>query len=134
MNCIFCKIVEGTIPSVKLYEDDHVLAFMDIRPVSRGHSLVIPKKHVRNFLDADTETIAKTVEPLGRVVDAVKKAVGADGIVVSTNNEAAAGQEVFHFHWHIIPRFEGDNFSRWPHHESTSEELAALGEKMRASF
>ena len=131
-TCLFCKIVAGEIPATKIYEDEHVLAFMDIKPVSAGHALVVPKKHTRNLIHTDSETLEKTVLPLSKIVEAIKKATNADGVVVSTNNEEAAGQVIFHFHWHIIPRHHGDGLTPWPHHDANPEDLASLAEKIKS--
>lgn len=107
-NCIFCKIVKGEIPSSKVYEDDDILAFMDINPIARGHTLVIPKAHCRNALDTSAETGAKIYPAVTKIANAVKKAYNADGINIMQFNEPAAGQEVYHSHIHIIPRYEND--------------------------
>ncbi|MDO8490225.1 MAG: HIT family protein [bacterium] len=115
MSCIFCKIVAGELPSSCVYEDDTVFAFLDIAPVQPGHVLLIPKTHVEKFCDADDETLAYISKVAKKIANAVVTATKADGCTVSTNNGAAAGQEVFHFHWHIIPRFTGDNLNQWPH-------------------
>ncbi|MDE7169234.1 MAG: HIT family protein [Mucispirillum sp.] len=107
-NCIFCKIVKGEIPSSKVYEDDDILAFMDINPIARGHTLVIPKAHCRNALDTPAETGVKIYPAVTKIANAVKKAYNADGINIMQFNEPAAGQEVYHSHIHIIPRYEND--------------------------
>jgi len=113
MDCIFCKIIAGDIPSNKAYEDDTVLAFLDLAPASQGHTLVIPKAHYPNILEAPAELGTAVFSALSRVGTAVMSATGAAGINIIQNNGLAAGQTVFHIHWHIIPRFEGDGFSLW---------------------
>lgn len=108
-NCIFCKIISNEIPSCKVYEDDNFLAFMDINPISIGHTLIIPKHHCKNALDTPDDVASKIYHIVVKVAKAVKKAFNADGINIVQNNEASAGQVVFHSHIHIIPRYENDN-------------------------
>src|SRR3989344_5083731 len=112
-NCIFCKIVKGEIPSNKIYEDESVLAFLDIAPINRGHALVIPKKHFENIYDVPDEVLTDVIKVSKKIAKAVKKAVGADGVNVSMNNEPAAGQVVFHLYIHIIPRLITDGLKSW---------------------
>lgn len=105
-NCIFCKIIEGEIPSKKVYEDENVMAFLDANPASKGHTLVVPKKHVENIHDASGMDYMWTA--LVKVSDAVKSAFNAKGLNISQNNGEIAGQEVMHMHFHITPRYTGD--------------------------
>ena len=112
-SCIFCRIAKGDIPCAKVYEDDTVLAFLDLAPASHGHTLVIPKEHYPNIMEVPSELGSAVFSALSRVSAAVMSATGAAGINVIQNNGVAAGQTVFHIHWHIIPRFEGDDFSLW---------------------
>jgi len=100
---IFGKILRGEIPAHKVFEDDKVLAMMDIFPQSKGHLLVIPKAPSRNLLDADPAVLASTMAYVQRLARAAKEALGADGVRVAQFNEAPAGQTVFHLHFHIIP-------------------------------
>ena len=105
---IFAKILRGEIPAAKVFEDAHVLAFMDVFPQARGHTLVIPKHSTaRNFLDEAPEVIGPLMLGVQRVARAVRSALNPDGIVVTQFNGAAAGQTVFHLHFHIIPRWDG---------------------------
>lgn len=104
---IFAKIIAGDIPSHKVYEDDQVLSFMDVNPQSDGHTLVIPKTGSRNILDADPEVLAQTITRVQIIANAVKTAMNADGVRVVQFNEEAAGQTVFHLHFHIIPVYQG---------------------------
>lgn len=104
---IFAKIIAGAIPSHKAYEDTDVLVMMDIFPQSRGHTLVIPKAPSRNLLDADPGVLAKAIGAVQRVARAVRAALQPDGIRIVQFNEAAAGQSVFHLHFHVIPMYEG---------------------------
>jgi histidine triad (HIT) family protein len=115
MDCLFCKIVGGEIPSVKVYEDDHTFAFLDIQPNNIGHTLVIPKDHSENIYTISEESFCNTMKTVRKVAIAIKKAVSADGINIAMNNEASAGQAVFHSHIHIIPRFKTDGYKHWPH-------------------
>ncbi|THF54158.1 HIT family protein [Allorhizobium terrae] len=104
---IFAKIIKGEIPSVKLYEDDDTLAFMDVMPQAPGHLLVIPKQGSRNLLDADPSVLAKLIPVVQKMAVAAQEAFDADGVYVAQFNEPAAGQTVFHLHFHVIPRHEG---------------------------
>lgn len=111
-NCVFCKIVEGAIPSTRVYEDSHVLAFMDIGPIVKGHVLVIPKAHHDPLTDLPPALLARVMEVVQRVAAAQTGALKADGVNVHQANGAAAGQVVPHVHFHVIPRFDGDGH-RW---------------------
>ncbi len=113
IDCIFCKIVSKQAESSIVYESDSVLAFMDIRPVSEGHTLVIPKNHYVDIFDMPDKTLAVTYSATKLVAAAVKKATKADGISIVQQNGSAAGQEIFHLHVHIIPRFEGKKMPRF---------------------
>ena len=106
-NNIFAKILRGEIPSARVYEDDSVVAFMDVMPQADGHTLVMPKTSSRNLLDADIATLAPLMTAVQKVARAVKAAFNADGVTVIQFNEPAAGQTVFHLHFHVIPRFDG---------------------------
>jgi len=106
-NCVFCKIVRGEIKSQKVYEDEEILAFLDINPVNKGHVLVIPKDHYENIFDIPKEKLAKVMEVVQKVAIALKK-MGADGVNIISNNGKAADQHVFHLHVHVIPRYFND--------------------------
>jgi histidine triad (HIT) family protein len=107
MDCIFCKIVDGDIPSYKVYEDEHVLAFLDITQGTKGHTLVIPKKHFRNIYDVDEETVYHVFKVVPKIANALKKAFNPIGLNIVNNNDQPL-QSVFHFHVHLIPRYEDD--------------------------
>jgi histidine triad (HIT) family protein len=107
-GCIFCSIVAATAPSHRVYEDAHVLAFMDIFPVSDGHLLVIPKRHYETLLESDEESLLAVMAASRRIALAVKRALQPDGIGVHQLNGSAAGQTVLHYHMHLIPRNHGD--------------------------
>lgn len=107
-NNLFAKILRGEIPAVKVYEDDEVLAFMDIFPQARGHLLVVPKNvRARNFLELPTDRVAPLMERVHRLTVATEKALKPDGITVTQFNGEDAGQTIFHLHFHIIPRYSG---------------------------
>lgn len=117
-GCIFCKIVAGEIPSIKVYEDSAVLAFMDIGPISDGHTLVIPKEHIEKVHQCDPELMAQVSRAVVKIANAVSKAIPSDGYNILCNNGRSAGQLVDHVHFHIIPRNANDGvFDRWPAYE-----------------
>ncbi len=115
-DCIFCKIAAGQIPCAKLYEDQDVLAFLDIAPVRPGHALVVPKAHYANLWDLPPALGQSLLAAMQRVGRAVMEATGAGGLNVGMNNMAPAGQLVMHAHFHLIPRHEGDGLRLWPQH------------------
>ncbi len=129
-DCIFCKIVSGDIPCHTIYEDDEYLGFLDIRPVSKGHCLLIPKKHFETFLDLPVEMMGGFTAALRKVTEAVVKATTCDGVNIGLNVNKAAGQEVFHVHHHVIPRFEGDGLSQWARNTYDAGEDLILREKI----
>ena len=131
---IFAKILRGELPAHKVYEDDEVLAFMDIFPLSEGHTLVIPKKPSRNLLDIDPDDLCTLMRAVQRIARGVKEALGADGIQIRQYNEAPAGQEVFHTHFHIIPVQEGQRPGPRPSEMADQEQLAKVAERIRAAF
>jgi histidine triad (HIT) family protein len=128
---IFAKIVRGEIPCAKVYEDAETLAFMDVFPQSRGHTLVISKtSQARNLLDADTATLEALIVATQKVARGVKKALTPDGIVVTQFNGAPAGQTIFHLHLHIIPRFEGEPLR--PHGSTGMADMVELQKTAQA--
>ena len=112
-NCVFCKIVKGDIPSYKLYEDNYTYVFMDIANDVDGHILVIPKKHVTNVLDCDNDTLHHVLDTVKLISNKLVDG-GYDGVNVLNASGEAAGQTVFHLHFHIIPKKNDDGFSAWP--------------------
>ena len=112
-SCIFCKIIAGEIPAYKVYEDDDVLAFLDITPVNSGHTLVIPKKHYPNLLELPEEMACKIVSIIKKITPAILAGVVAKDFNLGLNNGKLSGQVVDHLHWHIMPRFEGDGYDLW---------------------
>ena len=114
MDCIFCKIIAGDIPSYKVYEDEHVLAFFDIFPISPGHTIVAPKSHeadVEALSDEEFSAMALAVKKIGK---AMMDGLGVKGYSVFLDNKSAANQHVPHAHFHVVPRAEGDGLERWP--------------------
>lgn len=131
---IFGKILRGEFPSHEVFEDEDLLAIMDVFPQSRGHTLVIPKAASRNFLDADPAAIARIVPTLQRLARAVKTATGADGLRLAQFNEAPAGQTVFHLHFHLIPVYDGAELGRHGGGRADDFELAALAKSIAAAL
>jgi len=111
-SCNFCRIVSGDSPASIVYEDGNVLAFMDLRPATVGHTLVVPRGHWETIDDIPEEVLSDLFAVVKRISVAVKKAVGTEGISILQFNEEAAGQSVMHFHVHVIPRFRGDAISK----------------------
>ena len=131
-DCIFCKIIKGEIPADKVYEDDDTLAFLDISPVNKGHTLVIPKQHHETVIDTPAEVLCKLMKTVKKVAPAIIKVTSAQGFNLYQNNEKAAGQLVPHIHFHIIPRFEGDgHFSRWTNTKYEEGEMNKLKENIK---
>jgi len=108
-NCIFCKIASGEIPSATLYEDEDFRVILDLGPATKGHSLILPKKHAANISEMPDELLGRAMSVAKKVAIAMKEGLSCDGVNVVQNNGEAAGQTVFHFHMHIIPRYKGDN-------------------------
>ncbi|MFT4091367.1 MAG: HIT family protein [Asticcacaulis sp.] len=132
---IFAKILRGEIPAVKVYEDDHILSFMDVFPQSEGHTLVIPKTEARNLLDISPEALQNLIVKTQAVAQAVNKALKPDGIRIAQFNGEPAGQTVFHIHFHIIPTY--DAISEAPHASGQMadiEKLKALAERIKAAL
>ena len=105
-RCICCKIIDGSIPSAKIYEDEYVYAFMDIMPLTKGHTLIIPKNHKENVYDLSEEEASNLFKVVPKIATALKETFGPVGMNLLNNNGAPAGQSVFHFHLHFIPRYD----------------------------
>ena len=131
-ECIFCQIVSGQIPSSKVYEDEEVLAFLDITQVTKGHTLVIPKKHYRNMLEMDAEAASSLFARVPKIAKQLQDKLGASGVNIINNNEEAAGQTVFHTHVHLLPRFdESDGLKlTFETHEPDFAALAQLAQEI----
>lgn len=108
-DCIFCKLANGVFGSATVYEDEDFRAILDIAPAAKGHVLILPKKHMANLYEVDDNVASKALFLASRIAKAQKKALGCDGVNLLQNNEEAAGQSVFHLHFHLIPRFSEDN-------------------------
>jgi histidine triad (HIT) family protein len=134
-DCIFCKMVAGRIPVTKIYEDEVVLAFLDIGPVSDGHTLVIPKQHFEKLDDCPAEVLSEVASRLGKIARAVSAGMNSDGYNVLCNNGRAAGQLVGHLHFHIIPRNTGDGvFNRWPAYKYQEGKIEQIANKIRKNL
>jgi histidine triad (HIT) family protein len=131
---IFAKILRGEIPCTKVFEDEHTIAFMDIMPQADGHTLIVPKNPSVNLLDADAATFGPLFTTVQKVARAVKKGMGADGVVITQFNEAAAGQTVFHLHVHVIPRWEGVALRKHSGAMADSALLQTHAEKIKAAL
>lgn len=129
--CIFCDIVAGRIPAYKVLDSKLVLAFLDIHPVSRGHVLVIPKRHYANLEEMLEEDLAAVSGALKKIGGIIKERLGVPAYNVLANNGLEAGQDVFHLHFHIIPRFKGDGLEfKWSSINYSSGEAEALAQKL----
>ncbi len=106
-DCVFCRIIRGELPSTRIYEDERVVAFMDNRPISEGHSLVVSKRHYESIFDVPDEELVYLVKVLKEVAVALNKSESPDGVRIVQNNGLAANQMLFHFHVHVIPVYEG---------------------------
>ena len=131
-NCIFCKIVRGQVPSEQVYEDEHVLGFLDIHPNNPGHTLIVPKIHAKNIFDITENTWCALAPAIHKLAPAIMRAVEAHGMNITMNNEPAAGQIVFHAHIHLIPRFENDGYHLWKGKDSSAEERKTVAEKIKS--
>lgn len=127
---IFDKILQGEIPAHKVYENEHVFAFLDIAPINKGHTLVIPKEHAQDIFSVESKDFAHVMDAVRMLAPKIKEAVNADGINIGINNGAAAGQEVFYLHIHIIPRFIDDGYKHWNHVSYAEGEAESVLEKI----
>lgn len=126
-DCIFCKIANGMIPSATIYENSDFKVILDVSPASKGHTLILPKEHFDNIFDMDADTAGKLFSLAAAVARALKQATNCDGMNIVQNNGEVAGQTVFHFHMHLIPRYEGDRVNvTWEPGQATAEQLNEL--------
>ena len=133
-NCIFCKLANGEIPTTSVYEDDMFNVILDAGPASKGHALILPKNHYANLYEIDDDTAAKAIVLAKKLVTKFKDALGADGYNIVQNNGRAAGQTVFHFHMHLIPRYIGDDAGfGWNDGELTDEVRDEVLAKIKAA-
>lgn len=132
MDCVFCKIVEGQIPSTTIFEDNDFKVILDISPANLGHSLVICKHHYENLIEMPEDLVGKGFIVAKKVAKAIKEATNCDGINILQNNGVVAGQTVFHFHIHIIPRLEKDSVKiDFGDFKTESEKIIEIGEKIK---
>lgn len=137
-DCIFCKIINGEIPSAKVYEDEHVMAFLDISQVTKGHTLVIPKVHKENVYELTPEISSQVFQAVPKIARALKETYQPIGMNVLNNNGEHAGQSVFHFHIHLLPRYgQGDGFGAvWKTHtdDYSSEDLSQIADSIKQNI
>lgn len=133
-NCIFCRIVAGEIPSNTIYEDDEFKVILDASPASRGHALILPKEHYADIYEIDEETAGRAMKLAKRLAIRMTDALSCDGLNILQNNHEAAGQTVFHFHMHLIPRYkdaENTDILRWEQQAFTAEEMSEIRDLLR---
>ena len=131
MECIFCKIAKGDIPSAKIFEDGNVIAFLDINPATKGHCLIMPKEHFETFLDAPTDKIYHLTDITKKIAKAMSQALGNKGYNILVNNSKDAGQIIPHLHFHLIPRYENDRVSlNWK--PNKYKEIDKVAEKIKS--
>ncbi len=134
-DCIFCRIAAGEIPSTAVYEDEEFRVILDLGPAAKGHALVLPKEHYKDITEVPEEVLGKAFFLAGRVGAAMKKALGCAGFNVVQNNGVEAGQTVFHFHIHIIPRYEGGpSMVTWKQGTADPEEQKKIAEQIRSAL
>lgn len=134
-DCIFCKIANGEIPSSTIYEDEKYRVILDLGPATKGHCLILPKAHYRNLFDLDEAACGEVYTLAKKIACGAKKALNCDGLNIVQNNEEVAGQSVFHFHMHIIPRYYGDGQKiLWTPQESDPEALKQLAKDIAAEL
>ncbi|MBI4257467.1 MAG: HIT family protein [Thaumarchaeota archaeon] len=131
MDCVFCKIIEGKIPANKVYENGQSIAFLDINPVNKGHTLVVPKQHFVDLFAVPQPVLHDMIDAVQKVAQAVKNGVHAEGINIGMNNGGAAGQVVFHAHMHVIPRSGDDGLRHWPSKKYADGEITAVEKTIR---
>jgi len=133
-DCIFCKIASGEIPATKIYENDVALSFLDLHPVSPGHTLIIPKKHYENLLTVPENDLKDIMSAVQKTAKAVMKGMQVEGFNLAQNNGAVSGQAIFHLHFHIIPRKEDDGLEHWPHKDYSDGEEKEISEKIKSNL
>lgn len=131
-DCIFCKLANGQIPTNKIYEDDKFTVIMDAEPATKGHALILPKEHFDNLYEMDDEYASKVMPLAKKIAGHMKDVLGCDGLNVVQNNGTVAGQTVFHFHTHLIPRYKDqDTILTWTHAKLSADEIAAICESLQ---
>ena len=131
-NCIFCKIANGEIPSRTIEENDMFKVVLDVAPANKGHVLILPKEHYKNLYDLPEDVAAEAIKMAKKLALKMKEKLNCDGVNIVQNNEEAAGQTVFHFHMHVIPRFSNDGqVIGWTPNQFTAEEMDAVAEALK---
>lgn len=131
-NCIFCKLANGEIPTNSIYEDEDFKVILDASPATKGHSLIIPKEHYKDIYEIDEELAGKAFKLAKKLTISMTDKLGCDGFNIIQNNKEVAGQTVFHFHMHLIPRYkEGESILTWGHEEFTTEEMEDICKLLR---
>ena len=128
-NCIFCKLANGDIPTNTVYEDEEFRVILDASPATRGHALILPKQHYANLYEIDENVAADSMKLAKKIAIHMKKVLVCDGVNVLQNNEETAGQTVFHFHVHVIPRYQGvknDDIIQWTHEDFSEDEMKKI--------
>ena len=134
-NCIFCKLANGDIPTNSIYEDDDFKVILDASPAAKGHALILPKQHYANIFEIEDETLAKAAKLAKKIMTHEKDVLGCEGYNLVQNNGEVAGQTVFHFHVHVIPRYEGGPvIAGWTPGEEKPEVLAETAEKIKGAM
>jgi histidine triad (HIT) family protein len=136
-DCIFCKIIKGEIPCFKVFEDDDVLAFADINPISRGHVLIVPKRHIENMWEATEEELVTVMRTAKKLIHAIKDAINPDGVAVLQLNGKAVNQVVMHYHFHLIPRSGGEgklSMTEWELIPGNMEEIKKTAGQITAAI
>lgn len=132
-NCIFCKLANGQIPTNSIYEDDDFNVILDASPATKGHALILPKEHYANIFEIDEEILGKAAKLAKKIMIKEKDNLKCDGYNLLQNNGEVAGQTVFHFHMHLIPRYESDenkDIIKWSHIELSDDEMKEIKDKM----
>jgi len=134
-NCVFCKLANGVFPSATVYEDEDFRVILDLNPAQKGHALILPKQHYRDLTELPDELAARVLPLAARIGTAMKKTLPCDGFNVLQNNGTAAGQTVFHFHVHVIPRYQGaEDIVTWVPGTMAAQELAETAEALAAAL
>ena len=133
-NCIFCKLASGEIPTNSIYEDDMFRVILDAAPASKGHALIIPKEHYANIYEIDTEAVGEAMKLAKKMAAHMTEKLKCDGFNLLQNNGEIAGQTVFHFHLHLVPRYKdmkNDDILRWNHETYTEEEMKEICSELK---
>lgn len=133
-NCIFCKLANGDIPTNSIYEDDDFKVILDASPATKGHALILPKQHYANIFEIEDETLAKAAKLAKKIMTHEKDVLGCEGYNLVQNNGEVAGQTVFHFHMHLIPRYlnaKNNDILNWSHETFSPEEMAEIRDSLK---